>query len=237
LAPVPRTSCCSYGFTLVELVIALALIGLISLLLFAGLRLGTRAWEGVEAAAERTAEPRIARNFLERALTQARPARLTYDAEQILVFAGDAQNLELVAPLSEHVGIPGLYVLRLSLQEERLVLTRWLLHPDVLEGFGDVPPWEPFADGGGPAAAGSLDQDRAAGAHGTTLLLDAVEELEITYFGVAEGEQDPGWHGEWLDQSRMPMAVRVHMTTREQTWPDMLIRLPALVQLPGAGGR
>jgi general secretion pathway protein J len=225
IGPGPATL--SPGFTLVELVIALALIGLISLLLFSGLRLGTRAWEGVEAAAERTAEPRVARNFLERMLTQARPAQITFDAQEILVFGGDAENLELVAPLSEHVGTPGLYILRLSLEGERqLVLTRWLLHSDVLAGEDGIPEWEPFDGAGGVAVTGALDEDLAAGAYGSTLLLDGVEELEIAYFGIVEGEQDPDWHEEWLEQPRMPQAIRVHLTTPEQTWPDMLIRLP-----------
>jgi general secretion pathway protein J len=225
---------------LVELLIALALISLITLLLFSGLRLGTRAWEGVELAAERTAEPRIARNFLERALTQARAMQLTFDAEEILVFAGDAENLELVAPLSEHVGTPGLYVLRISLEEEgirQLVVTRWLLHPDVLAGNEGTPEWEPFEGGGGLSVSGPLDEDLVAGAYGRTLLLDGVEELEIAYFGIADGEQDPGWHEEWLEQPRMPLAIRVHLTTKEQTWPDMLVRLPQLDERSGGSGR
>lgn len=226
------------GFTLVELVIALALVSLISLLLFSGLRLGTRTWEGVEAVAERTAEPRVARNFLQRALTQARPAWLTLDAEEILVFAGDAQNLEFVAPLSEHVGTPGLYILRLSLEDEaQLVMTRWLLHPDVLEGRDDIPQWEPFDGSVGLSATAPLDEDLAAGAFGTTLLLDGVAELEITYFGVQEGDQDPEWFEDWMEQRRMPQAVRVHLTTPGQSWPDLLARLPEHESQPGGANR
>lgn len=222
-------SALSAGFTLVELLIALALVSLIVLLLFSGLRLGTHAWEGVETIAERTAGPRIARSFLARILTQARPARVSFEAEDVLVFAGDAENLELVAPLSEHVGTPGLYVLRLSLAGEgQLVLTRWLLHPDVLEGSGDIPEWVPFDDSSAISATGPLDEDLAAGAYGYTLLLDGVQELEISYFGILEGEQDPDWHRDWIEQPRMPNAVRIHLSTNEQTWPDMLIRLPQL---------
>jgi len=215
------------GFTLVELLIALALVSLITLLLFSGLRLGTHAWEGVETIAERTAEPRIAINFLARVLTQARPARVSFDAQEVLVFGGDAENLELVAPLSEHVGIPGLYILKLSLAREgMLVLTRWLLHPDVLEGSGDIPEWEPFDGSDRISAAGPLDEDLAAGAYGSTLLLDGVEDLKIAYFGILEGEQDPDWYQDWMEQPRMPQAVRIHLSTNEQTWPDLLIRLP-----------
>lgn len=228
----------SRGFTLVELLIALTLISLITLLLFSGLRLGTHAWEGVETIAERTAEPRIAHNFLARVLTQARPARVRFEAEEVLVFAGDAENLELAAPLSEHVGTPGLYVLRLGLEDEgRLVIERWLLHPDVLEGSGDIPEWVPFDGGGGISAAGDLEEDLAAGAYGRTLLLDGVEELEIAYFGILEGEQDPDWNQDWLEQSRLPIAVRIHLTTTEQTWPDMLIRLPQIDQRSGNARR
>jgi len=217
------------GFTLVELVIALALIALISLVLFSGLRLGNRVWEGVESLAERNAAPRIAHNFMARALAQARPSNVTFEGEQVPVFRGDAQNLEFVAPLSEHVGTPGLYILRLSLEHgdvDRLVLTRWLLHPDVLDGVGDIPPWEPFDGATHPADAEPLDADRASGAYGRTLLLDNVSELEISYFGITQKEPESDWYSEWLDEPRMPLAVRIHLATKEQPWPDMVIRLP-----------
>ena len=58
--PVPAGSPCPGGFTLIELIIALALIALITLLLFSGLRLGARAWDGVDALSERHAELRTA---------------------------------------------------------------------------------------------------------------------------------------------------------------------------------
>jgi len=216
------------GFTLIELVIALALIGLISLLLFSGLRLGNRAWEGVETVSERTAAPRISRNFLVRSLSQVRPAQVTFDSQQRLVFAGDAERLEFVAPLSEHVGTPGLYILRLSLvqdMEGRLVLTRWLLHPEVLEGSGEIPEWEPLGEQTPPPAGEALDEDLAAGAFGTSVLLDGVSELEFAYFGIAEGEQEPAWYPQWFDQPRLPQAVRMHLVTQGLPWPDLLVRL------------
>jgi general secretion pathway protein J len=219
------------GFTLVELIIALAMIGLIALLLFSGLRLGTRSWERVEALAERTAEPRIARDFLARALEQAKAVQVTFDAERVLVFAGNEQNLEFVAPLSEHVGTPGLYILRFSLvkgEKDRLVLTRWLLQPDVLAGLGGIPKWEPFDGQASHTDVGPTDddEDRATGAFGKTLLVEDVADLDIGYFGITQGEQEAKWHREWLGESSLPSAVRIHLTTKGQTWPDMLIRLP-----------
>ena len=219
------------GFTLVELLIALVLIALITVLLFSGLRLGSRAWEGVETVSERVSDLRLARNFVETMLRQSRDAAVVVDGIEMRVFAGEPQRLELVAPLSEHVGIPGLYVLRLTLEaageHSRLVLTRWLLHPEVLEGGDDHPPWEPLIDAGGEAAdAGPLDRDVAAGAYGRTVLLPAVDRFELAYYGVAEGEQEGEWFEEWLEQPRLPQRIRVDLTTPVQSWPATVVTLP-----------
>jgi general secretion pathway protein J len=263
------------GFTLVELLIALAMIALITLLLFSGLRLGSRAWEAVDASAERTGAMRLANEFLERTLSQVRPATLVVEAETVSVFAGDAERLEFAAPLSEHVGVPGIYVLRLALEgsgERRdLVLTRWLMHPEILEGKDDIPAWKPLKeDSDKSQGAIPADLDMAGGAFGRTLLLEDVETLAIAYYGTPSGElggalgglpgaaptdssraakpggsgarglggrrsSEPGlgdgndaeWYDEWLDQSALPLLVRIRIATPDRTWPDLIVALPA----------
>jgi len=218
------------GFTLVELLIALVLVAIILVLLYSGLRLGSRAWEGVEAASDRVSDLRVARNFIETMLRQTRDASVLVDGVEVPVFAGDAQHLDLVAPLSEHVGVPGLYVLRLSLEEAgkhpRLVLTRWLLHPEVLEGGDDHPAWEPLAEAADEAEdAGPLDRDVASGAYGRTVVLPAVDRFQLAYFGVGEGEQDGEWFEDWLEQPRLPLRVRLDLTSPQQSWPAAVIAL------------
>lgn len=209
----------------------MSLVGLITVLLYSGLRLGTRAWEGVEASAERTGGLRLAHNFITRALAQARPARVLFDGESRLVFAGDAEGLELVSLLSQHVGIPGLYVVRITLQgdgeDRRLVLTRWLLHSDVLAGTDEIPPWEPFEGSERVTRPGELDQDLAAGAYGSSLLIDGVEDFQLAYYGIAEGATEPEWHDRWLEPNALPQSVLLRLTTKDQTWPNALIHLPA----------
>jgi len=251
------------GFTLIELIIALALVSLITLLLFSGLRLGSRAWDGVDRVAERNAELRSARGFLDRTLSQTRDLVLRYDAQDHQVFAGDATSLEFVAPLSEHVGIPGLYVLRLGLEGEgkdvRLVLTRWLLHPDVLSGNAEAPEWKPL-DPGSPGISSDPEEepDMSVGAFGQTALLEGVGVFELAYFGVAEetglnasasgqsvkstrGVQAGGegteaegqWYEEWINQPHPPQLIRVRLTSRRQDWPDSVVRLPQVDQAEG----
>ncbi|WP_295442120.1 prepilin-type N-terminal cleavage/methylation domain-containing protein [uncultured Thiodictyon sp.] len=225
--------CRPRGFTLVELLIALAMVALITLLLFSGLRVGTRAWDLVEVTGERVGAVRLAHGFLVRALTQVRPATLVFDGAPAPVFAGDAQRVEFAAPLSEHVGVPGLYVLRLEVEgsgrRHDLVLTRWLMHPEVLGGKLDgVPQWEPLkSDSQRALAEIPLDQDAAAGAFGRTLLLEGVGGLVINYYGILAGEREPDWHKEWLEQPRPPILIRIHLTTVNQTWPDLIVPLSA----------
>lgn len=221
------------GFTLVELLIALAMIGLIALLLFSGLRLGLRTWEGVDAAAEDIGALRLAHGFLMRTLSQARLAAALVDADTVTVFRGDATALEFAAPLSEHVGVSGLYVLRVTVEEHgktaALMVTRWLLHPEVLEGGDEFPPWEPLnKDDARTVADLPAEMDAADGAFGRTRLLEAVETCEILYFGPIEGETEPAWHEEWLDQTTLPMQVRIHLTAGGRTWPDLAMTLPVL---------
>lgn len=227
----PRLQRQDPGFTLVELLIALAMLGLITLLLFSGLRLGSRSWESVERVAAQSDALRFAHGFLMRELSQIRPVETTVDAGNRLVFAGDAGHLEFVAPLSDHLGLSGLYILRLALENRGsgrlLVLTRWLLHPEILTGGDDVPAWEPLTGEGNRAYDDlPIEMDAAGGAFGRTLLLEDVDAFAVAYYGTAEGEDEPGWHADWFNREVLPTLVRIRLTTTSQTWPELVIALP-----------
>jgi general secretion pathway protein J len=225
----------SAGFTLIELLIALAMVGLITLLLFSALRIGTRAWDSVDLVSERTGALRLTRDFLQQALTQARGVTLIFDGNPVWVFGGDRERIEFVTPLAERVGLPGLYILRLALEDtgesNDLILTRWLIHPEVLEGMDDVPAWEPLVETTGPGPTSTpLDRDLAAGAYGRTRLLEGVETFQIHYFGVLDGESEAAWHSEWLNQHTLPMLVRIGLMPLGQSWPDLIVALPGAQQ-------
>ena len=84
----PRTS----GFTLVEVMVSLAIVGLIMTLMSSGLSVGLESWErGTDAIRELDQRASVER-LLRRQLTLASP-----DGP---VFAGDAARLEFVAPYS-----------------------------------------------------------------------------------------------------------------------------------------
>lgn len=220
------------GFTLVELLIALAMVGLITLLLFSALRIGSRAWDAVELVAERNGALRLARDFLQGALRQARATTVVFEGTPVSVFSGDAERLEFVTPLAGQLGVPGLYILRLTLEDSGggidLILTRWLIHPEVLEGGDENPAWEPLREPpGSPSVTGSTDLDRVAGAYGRTLLLESLDDFAIEYFGTPEGEDEPLWLEHWLEQDGLPALVRIRMRALGQSAPDLIVALPA----------
>jgi general secretion pathway protein J len=218
------------GFTVIEMIIALAIIGLISLLLFSGLRLGSRSWEAVEQVSGRISDLRLVDAFLTRALRQARAVQRVFDGSTVLMFGGDAERIEFTAPLSEHLGVSGLYLLRLALEDSgqgsALVMTRWSLHPEVLEGGDGFPAWEPIKDQSATAFSGyPAEMDAAGGAFGRTLLLADVDRFEIAYYGQPDAETEAAWHDEWLDQERLPTLVRLRLATKTQSWPDLVVTL------------
>ena len=214
------------GFTLLEMLIALAVIGLIMLLLFGGLRLASRTWEGVESKAQATEAQRLARGFLRRSLLQARQQFWRVDGRQVALFFGDREQLEFVTPLSGHVGLGGLYVMRIGLQRNDvdgadLILQRWLLNTQVLEGSdAGIPQWQPLERPG----ATEVPTDGPQGVYGANRLVADIQEIEWEYFGNIKGEREARWHEEWRDQPSLPTLVRLRLLGADE-WPDMVVAL------------
>lgn len=220
------------GFTLVELLIALALISLVLLMLFSALTLASRSWDAVHDTGEASADLRIARSLIQRALRQLRqPEDLRVEGTPLRALSGDAEGLEWIAELSTHLGLPGLYLLRLVVEQQdqraQLVLYRWLLHPDILDGGDDWPAWEPLAQGGAPRLRGdpSEQEDVNAGAFGRTLLIPELETFRIDYYGRLPGGTGRDWSDAWLEQRGVPDLVRIELSTPSRSWAPLSIRL------------
>ncbi len=96
------------GFTLIELLVTVTLLSLLLLLLFGGLRFGTRAWDGAQAHGVRTDELRLVQDLLRREIEQAYPAYDTTDpVHPVVDFRGDEDALTFLAPAPQAVGQGG----------------------------------------------------------------------------------------------------------------------------------
>jgi hypothetical protein len=151
----------------------------------------------------------------------------TSAGDQVL-FAGTEEAVEFVTPLPVHMGIGGLYLVRLQQVavdgRQQLILTRWLNHPEVLEGEGGVPEWSPLESGAGGYPAEGDEGLRAY--YSRSVLVEELESLELAYFGQGDGENEPDWKSEWQEKRLMPLLVRLRITDREGSWPEMAFRLP-----------
>jgi len=132
----------SEGLTLLEMVIALFLTGLLSLVAFASLNLSLRAVSRGQTEAEILQRLRITQSILERSLGSAVPW-ITVDRKRTYYFEGNPEDLRFMTtvPLAAH-DLGGLYYLRVyvpadepgqALTAEQSKLIRWLSDPSDLD--------------------------------------------------------------------------------------------------------
>ncbi len=87
------------GFTLIELMVTLAVVSLLTLALFGGLSFGARVWDGAQARGTGMDEIRVVQDLLRRQIEQAYPR---YDASDplhpVVDFRGGRSALTFLAP-------------------------------------------------------------------------------------------------------------------------------------------
>lgn len=192
----------SQGFTLLELLIGMTLVGFILSLLFAGLNLGTRSWEAGEQRMVTSSRQAVVVDFIRRAIEQTYPLRWRVGEEDRLAFAGEAESLRFVGTVAMHDGASGNHLIALDLvdgETGRDLVMRWQLPDPGAPGFEPIEQAEP------------------------KVLIKAVQEMALAYFGAQSETEDPAWHDQWIDQKTPPELIRLQLTMENgETWPDIV---------------
>lgn len=205
------------GFTLMELLVALMLLGLLSAMALGGVRLGARTWETVTDKAGDNSHRQVVRSFLARELAQAAPIQMGALGELALAYEGDGESLVFVAPLAPHFGLGGMQRMELAIvdgeggKDRRLILKRR--------------PWD------GDAFGDSLPGQEEDEIH---LLLDGIAEADFAYRASMQ-DDGGGWLNDWRGRNQLPALVRLRVTfadARGSGWPDLLVR-NRITTLPG----
>jgi general secretion pathway protein J len=187
------------GFTLVELLIGLALLGFLSLLMLSGLEITSNAWRHVDARATAGRELESAQDLLRDRLSQVYPAVVSDDdGNHTVDFAGRADAIEFVAPLPERFGARVLVRFRLHLDDGTLRLG-WSL------------PGNAETDSDSPAEASVLGN---------------LSDVAILYYGVDDPAAPAHWQSSWLGRKSLPLLIRVHLARNAPetaAWPDLVI--------------
>jgi general secretion pathway protein J len=184
------------GFTLVEMTVALALLGFVALLVFESLRFGQRSYEqatrrGAEAW-QVFAAHRLIRNLIESAYPQ-QPDGSVPSLEPGL--QGDALHMFITAPAPLATGGAGLYRYEVALRANAAggtdLVIRW--HPQMSDAIS--------------SAASEAEE----------VLLERVAGLRLSY------QQGTDWTERW-SQPELPTLVRMQVrfaSDDARKWPDM----------------
>lgn len=200
----------SSGFTLMETLIALVLLGVMFTILLSGLRLGASSWDAAQNRVEESTEWAIAARFLQRQIGYARQVE-RFDPpadEPALAFRGASDEVAFVAPLPAHLGGGGLSWIHLYVERgSGLMLRHGLFHPDTAGPDG---PHDPE----------------------TRRLLEEVEALRVRYYGRTPDTEGYAWHDTW-SADELPYLVALTLTRTDGSE----IRLAARTgeQAEGAG--
>jgi general secretion pathway protein J len=205
------------GFTLLELLVAITLLGILMAALFGALRLGSRVWEAGEARLDASARVQVVQDFLRQQLGQTVPmVELTASgrASGTMLFVGASTWLRFVSMLPEHLGA-GARIMELALRE-----------PTQEGGSTDlVIRIEPLDRTGGDETSDSEER----------VLIERVATLEIGYFGPENPNATSVWWQQWQQQRALPRLVRVRVGFAPgdpRIWPELIIAL--MVDLPPA---
>ena len=195
------------GFTLIELVLAMTLLGTMMLLLYSGLSFALRSWDSGDANGRLTADRRIGEHFLRRELVELFPMRWKDASIVKVAFLGEAQRLKWVSARPAGVSMGGLSLVGVEVEGnarggERNLVMRRAMPDDDARDFGPLDKAEPF------------------------VLLSGVDQVSFSYFGAENDFAEPKWVDAWTTPSRIPQMVRVKVRTIDGTMlPDMVVRV------------
>ena len=189
------------GFTLVELLVTLALMSLLSVIVLGSLRFGIRAWQREAVHADSIDRVRHAATMLRSLIEDAYPYYAAgSDARGRIEFQGTSESLNFLAPAPLALGGIGRSRFRVFLErhdsQQDLMLSS---EPELASGTS---------------------------ARATARLVDNVKAVTISYFSGTASAKEVAWQREWTLPSRLPQLVRVDVQFHEgdaRAWPEFMV--------------
>lgn len=192
------------GFTVVEMLVALTVAGLLVSLVYGSIRVGQRSVSALDRRVAQSELMRIGWQFIHDAIAHAGPVVDPARPENRTGFQGTSDQLVFVADMPSYIGIEG---------PARITLGRL----DTAEGDQLVLRRERLDDESGAANTAQIEQ---------AVLVDQLDALSIEYFGQSERGVLPSWQSDWDGARRLPNLVRIAIRpTGGPAWP-LLIAAP-----------
>ncbi len=196
------------GFTLVELIVGLALLALLFAAITGSIRFATIATTRAATAGD-VLSVHAANQFMRSTLSRAIPLFVRGGPRELprLVFHGSPTSVRFVANMPGRVTVAGVHEITFKFVKESP--TGNLMASMVINNSFQV------------SKASEKDL------HSRPLVQD-VQSLEFAYFGAVKRGEAPVWHARWQNRKRLPERVSFALkfgATARDIWPETIIRL------------
>ncbi|RFF29033.1 prepilin-type N-terminal cleavage/methylation domain-containing protein [Wenzhouxiangella sediminis] len=192
------------GFTLIEVLLAIALVSIIMAMAYGGFRASVRATKSGEEVIEQTNRLRVVQQFVRRQLMQSRALIIEqFEDGEIVRFQGDRDHVRFVSPMPGYLSYGGPYVQELSLERgsEGMELVYYYA---MLNGY----------------ETGALE-DTTDG----RVLMEDIGDGEFIFLDFDPETGETFWTDLWEEPERLPLAVGVLLdleSDRGLVWPDLI---------------
>jgi general secretion pathway protein J len=193
------------GFTLVELLVSMAVLALVALAMMGGLRFVVRALASTDSRREALEELTLGLSVLRGELERAEPLMRKFGQRDLAVFEGTPERLRFANVEPPYLaGAPYLaYEYAIAPEDggsHRIELRRAPLDP------------------------ATLDLDAAVEEVEARTVLRVGQPLRFTYFGQLREREPARWHEEWPQGPQLPQAIRL-AEGEEPGWPELVVPL------------
>jgi len=192
------------GFTLIEIVIAMALLAAMLGMAWSGVSFALRSWDAGANTGHRTADMRLSQNFLRRELSEMFPMRFKDPMNLRLALEGTGSRLRFVSTRPAGLSTAGLSLVSLEVESEgrkRNLVMRRAAPDDEAKDFAPL--------------------DRAE----ATVLYPDVDAVVFNYFGTESDIEQPKWYDEWKF-AKLPSMIRMRVVAADGTpQPETLVRV------------
>jgi general secretion pathway protein J len=197
----------SGGFTLVEMLMSIVLLGLLLAGAYGGIQTSVRAMHSGERIIERVDRMRTVQEFLRHQLSRIMPLPYEQTLNSNYVFEGDRAYMRFVAPMPGYLSHGGPYV-------QTLALTRGA------DGLQLV-----FS---GAMLNGFDAKEEKAAERDPVVLLDHIRDGGFSYRMLDEQGQLTQWSSSWDDPGVTPLMIQIELVMQngEQIgWPTLSVPL------------
>lgn len=185
------------GYSLVELLIVLALLGLISLAIAGGMSFGTRVWERTEQEVSSTERATGGHELLRTLLSNAYPRKSgEAGSEQHVAFEGTRDRMTFLVAASAPLGDAGVVQLALTVERDAGAAALTLLSH---------------------AETGREDDRKES-------VLTGAKDIAFAYAEVVDGALT--WSDAWQSRNALPVLIRIRasLPPGKGHWPDLIVR-------------